>query len=390
MMRNPAEHIVVDERLLSIRRHLHAYPELGFHERETSAYIADQLRDHGIEASLNPVGSGVLAVIRGCADGHGEGPHIGLRADIDGLPVTEDSGVANASRNAGVMHACGHDIHMTGLLAAAFWLVEHRDRFNGSVTLVFQPAEETGEGAQALVDSGVVDDIDAMIGTHNNPDYAPGQIAVGTEPMMAGCVKFAVTLHAQGTHAGYPHMGTGPFEAMASMILALQTVVSRNETPFHPLVLSVTQVHGGDVWNVIPAKAGFIGTVRYFYPDDGAMARRRFHEIVERTAAAYDIGADIEWNDFAIPLVSDPELARAAMRDVAQYASLEPIKPSMAGEDFCEYAKKTRLLFAFIGSNGTPGHHGLHSPRFVALDDAIEPTAEFYVNAALRVLRELR
>lgn len=377
--------ITIGDELLEVRHHLHAHPELGFRERDTSAYLTRWLSEHGVEILDNPVSSGVLALIHGAHPG----PHIALRADIDALPITEQTGQADSSRNDGVMHGCGHDIHMTGLLAAAQWLAGHRDAVHGDITLVFQPSEETGEGAQALVDAGVLDGIDAIIGTHNNPDYEPGQIAVGVEPMMAGCVKFSVTLHAQGTHAGYPDRGTGPLEALASMILATQTIVSRNETPFHPLVMSVTAVRGGDVWNVIPAEAGFMGTVRYFYPEDGAMAERRFREIVAGTASSYGITADVDWNDFAIPLVSDAALVKAVMQDVPGYATLAAIRPSMAGEDFCEYASRTRLLFAFIGSNGRPGHHGLHSPRFVALDDAIAPTARFYAHAALRVLDEL-
>lgn len=387
--RESVANVDISQDLLETRHYLHAHPELGFHEHATSEYLTNRLRDHGIAILDNPVSSGVIALI----EGEKTGPRIALRADIDGLPVTEETGQSDASVNASVMHACGHDIHMTGLLAAAYWLNTHRERIPGSIKLIFQPSEETGEGAQAMVDAGVIDDVSAIIGTHNNPDYQPGEIAIGIEPMMAGCVKFRVDLQAEGTHAGYPHMGTGPIEALASIILSLQTIVSRNATPFHPLVVSVTEVHGGDVWNVVPSRAGFLGTVRYFYKADGQMVERRFRQIVQSTADAYGISADVnwdvDWDDFADPLVSDPVLARAVAQDVPKYAQLEPIRQSMAGEDFCEYAQKTRLLFAFIGSNGRPGHRGLHNPHFVGYDEAIQPTAEFYANAALRVLQEL-
>ena len=279
---------------------------------------------------------------------------------------------------------------MTSLLGAVEWFASHRDRINGSLKIVFQPAEETGRGAKSVVDSAMVDDLDAMVGTHNNPDYTPGQLAVGIEPMMAGCVKFYVDLHAEGTHAGYPHLGTGPLEAMASMILSLQTIVSRNATPFHPLVVSVTEVHGGDVWNVVPAEAGFLGTVRYFYKEDSQLAERRMRAIVEHTAAAYGISADFRWDDFQDPLVSDPDLAKVVAADVPDYADLQPIHPSMAGEDFVEFSKVCPVVFAFVGSNGGPGHHGLHSPKFIAKDAAVKTGAEFYINAALRVLDEVR
>lgn len=381
-----SEHIEINPELVTIRHYLHQHPELGFKEYNTSKYLAEQLKSHGIEILDNPMETGVVGLITGT---RGAGPHIALRADIDGLPVAEASGLDFASLNDGVMHACGHDLHMTGLLGAAFWLAEHRDRFAGSITILFQPSEETGRGARAVIDAGLVDDVEAIIGTHNNPNYAPGQLAIGVEPMMAGCVKFRVDLHAQGTHAGYPYKGTGPLEALASMILSLQTIVSRNVTPFHPLVLSVTEVHGGDVWNVVPAEAGFQGTVRYFHKEDGELVGRRFKEIVAHTAEAYDITADVDWDDFQDPLVSDPDLARSVAADVHDYAQLEPIRQSMAGEDFCEFGKVTRLVFAFIGSNGQQGCAAWHSPHFIGLDASLETFVNFYVNAALRVLSEL-
>lgn len=381
------EHIEISPELIKIRHYLHAHPERSFEEFETSSYLTNQLRAHGITVLDNPLPSGVIGLIKGTA---GPGPRIGLRADIDGLPITEESGLEFASVNKGVMHGCGHDLHMAGLLGAAFWLSEHRDRFPGSIKLIFQPSEETGKGARAVIDAGLIDDLEAIVGTHNNPNYAPGQLAVGVEPMMAGCVKFQVTIHAQGTHAGYPYKGTGPIEALASMLLSLQTIVSRNITPFHPIVLSVTEVHGGHVWNVVPAEAEFQGTVRYFHKEDGELVGRRFKEIVQHEAEAFDITADVVWDDFQDPLASDPQLAKAVAADVNDYAQLEPIKPSMAGEDFCEYAREILPVFAFVGSNGQEGCPDWHSPHFVGFDESIPTFVNFYVNAALRVLGELQ
>ena len=385
-MESVTAHIALTDELIAIRRHLHAHPERSFHETETSAYLERVLRDHGIDVLANPMETGVVAQITGAH----AGPTVALRADIDGLPIHEDSGLDFASANPGVMHGCGHDLHMASLLGAVFWLSAHRDLIGGTVRIIFQPAEELGLGARAVIDAGLVDGVEAIIGTHNNPNYAPGTLAVGTAPMMAGCVRFGVTLHAQGTHAGYPHKGTGPLEAMASMIMSLQTIVSRNVTPFHPLVVSVTEVHGGDVWNVVPAEAGFQGTVRYFHREDGDMAAERFHAIVEQTAAAYGIGASVDWDDFQDPLVSDPALIEPVCAHIPQYASLAPIMPSMAGEDFAEYAKVTRPVFAFVGSNGTPGCADWHSPRFVGFDETVRTGADFYANAALDVLDALR
>ena len=385
-MESVTAHIALTDELIAIRRHLHAHPERSFHETETSAYLERVLRDHGIDVLANPMETGVVAQITGAH----AGPTVALRADIDGLPIHEDSGLDFASANPGVMHGCGHDLHMASLLGAVFWLSAHRDLIGGTVRIIFQPAEELGLGARAVIDAGLVDGVEAIIGTHNNPNYAPGTLAAGTAPMMAGCVRFGVTLHAQGTHAGYPHKGTSPLEAMASIIMSLQTIVSRNVTPFHPLVVSVTEVHGGDVWNVVPAEAGFQGTVRYFHREDGDLAAERFRTIVEQTAAAYGIGASVDWDDFQDPLVSDPALIEPVCAHIPQYASLAPIMPSMAGEDFAEYAKVTRPVFAFVGSNGTPGCADWHSPRFVGFDETVRTGADFYANAALDVLDALR
>lgn len=385
-MESVTAHIALTDELIAIRRHLHAHPERSFHETETSAYLERVLRDRGIDVLANPMETGVVAQITGAH----AGPTVALRADIDGLPIHEDSGLDFASANPGVMHGCGHDLHMASLLGAVFWLSAHRDLIGGTVRIIFQPAEELGLGARAVIDAGLVDGVEAIIGTHNNPNYAPGTLAAGTAPMMAGCVRFGVTLHAQGTHAGYPHKGTGPLEAMASMIMSLQTIVSRNVTPFHPLVVSVTEVHGGDVWNVVPTEAGFQGTVRYFHREDGDMAAERFHAIVEQTAVAYGIGASVDWDDFQDPLVSDPALIEPVCAHIPQYASLAPIMPSMAGEDFAEYAKVTRPVFAFVGSNGTPGCADWHSPRFVGFDETVRTGADFYANSALDVLDALR
>ena len=217
------EHIEITPELIAIRHHLHAHPERSFKEYETSAYIEKLLRAHDIEILNNPLESGVVALIRGVEPG----PRIALRADIDGLPIQEDTGLPFASVNDGVMHGCGHDLHMSYLLGAAFWLAKHRKQIKGSVKLLFQPSEETGTGARAMIDAGLLSDVSAAIGAHNNPNYAPGQVAIGPEPMMAGCVKFHVTLHATGTHAGYPHKGTGPIEAQRLAIPPARTVDHR-------------------------------------------------------------------------------------------------------------------------------------------------------------------
>lgn len=373
------------ETLLTIRRYLHQHPELAFKEYETSAYIRQQLADRHVELLEVNLDSGVFARIVG---GH-TGAHIALRADIDGLPVVEESQYPYPSLNREYMHACGHDLHMTALLGAAFELQEMRESLSGTIDLIFQPAEEVGKGAQAVMDAGVLEGVQAIAGIHNNPDYQPGQVAVGTEAMMAGCARFAVNLHAQGTHAGYPHKGTGPMEAMATMMLSTQTIVSRNASPFHSAVLSITEVHGGSVWNVVPAEAGFTGTARFFSDDDKVLLRDRLQAQIAGISAGYGISADVDWEDISNPLVSDSELSTMVASHVGEYASLQRIQPSMAGEDFSDYAHQIPAVFAFIGSNGRPGHYNLHSPKFLGLDECLPTAVRFYTSTAQSLLHYL-
>ena len=377
--------------LTSIRHYLHENPELSFHEYRTTQFLRSLLAQWGIRLADTGLRTGLAGVICGTQEGNADAgdPCVALRADIDALPVTEEVSPGYASHNKGVMHACGHDIHMAALLGAAYYLSHHTDTFAGRIIILFQPAEELGEGSDAVIASGAVDDADAIIGIHNNPDMKPGEIAVGSEPIMAGCLRFRVSLHAQGSHGARPDTGTGPIEAMAAMVQSLQTVVSRNIDPFHPAVVSVTSVHAGNVWNVVPPEAYFIGTVRTFYSADEELAIKRFNSIVQNTAAAYSIGADVEWEHLSEPLAGDKVLSDAVAGDVPRYAKLVPVVPSMVGEDFARYGTKAPMVFAFIGSNGEKGHYPWHSPRFTALDSCLDTAAQFYVNSAQCVLKEL-
>ena len=376
------------------RHHLHRHPERSLEETATSAYIADVLRAHGIEPLRTSLETGVVARIAGGKPG----PTVALRADIDALPVQEESAFPEPSENPGTMHACGHDLHAASLIGAAIALGHIRERIAGDIILVFQPAEEVGRGARAVVASGALDDAEAVIGFHNNPHLPVGVVAVGPGALMAGCVRFKVTLHAEGTHAAHPEDGTGPMEALATLMLAAQTIVSRNISAFHSAVLSITHVFGGDVWNVIPADAGFEGTVRVFDPGDLRTIERRFRALVEGTATAYGIRADVLWEspgtgkaDTGTPLVNDTPLARAVAAKVPGYARLEAPHPSMVGEDFSIYGLDgRRLVFAFVGSNGAPDAANWHSPEFLGLDGTLRYGVEYFASATLTVLDELR
>lgn len=366
---------------IQARHHLHRTPELSNREYQTSAYVERALRSMGVTIVDAGLETGVIGEITG-----GSGPTVALRADLDGLPVTEDASHALRSQTQGVMHACGHDLHIASLLGAAAQLSERANELPGSVRLVFQPAEETGHGSDVILSSGVLDDVAAVIGFHNNPNYAPGSVAVG-EAMMAGCVRFEVNLRAQGTHGGYPEKGTGPIEALATIVSALQTIVSRNVSAFDSAVLSVTEVHGGDVWNVIPTSAGFSGTVRTFSQATEDRVENRFRALVESLAAGFGLGVDITWERLARPLINNPELLHVLLPQVATVAHVADLQPSMAGEDFADYRAKAPLFFAFVGSNGQPGAADWHSPQYVGLDATIPTAISFYTHSAVAALR---
>ncbi|MCI2178691.1 MAG: amidohydrolase [Ancrocorticia sp.] len=366
---------------IALRHQLHRFPELSHQEHRTTRVIAETLEAFGARIVECGLTTGVVADI-----GHGE-PIVALRADIDGLPVEENASHALRSENAGVMHACGHDLHMAALLSAA-WRFAQDATLPGTIRLLFQPAEETGNGSAELIDAGVLDGVSAVIGFHNNPNYAPGHIALG-RAMMAGCVRFAVELHATGSHGAYPHKGTSPIEPLAAMVTQLQTVVSRSVGATDPAVLSVTEIHGGDVWNVIPTHAGFSGTVRTFSEQVESTIEQRFRTIVTSIARAFGITAHIEWERLARPLRNDPALLAIAEKSVPQYATLDPLYPSMAGEDFAEYGAKAPLLFAFVGSNGTPGAADWHSPDFIGDDATVATAADFYTVTATALITQM-
>lgn len=380
------EHVGVTDELIGIRHYLHQHPERSFKEVETSAYLARLLRGHGIDVLDTTLETGVVALI----EGEVPGPRIALRADIDGLPITEDTGLPFSSLNPGVMHGCGHDLHMTGLLGAAFWLADHRDRIAGSVKIVFQPAEEVGLGARTVVESDATDDVKAIIGTHNNPNYAPGQIAIGPQPMMAGCVKFKVTLHAQGTHAGYPQKAPAPSRRSLD-----DPRPADHREPQHLAVPRRGAVHHRSAWRArverrarrsgIPGHRALLRPGRRTAGPPAFRGGGRAHGRSVRDRGRRGLGLHPGAAGRRRGAVRGGRGRRALLRGAQADTS------SMAGEDFVEFSGcGARLVFAFIGSNGEPGCADWHSPHFVGVDGAIGPAVDFYVNASLRVLAELR
>lgn len=370
------------------RRDIHQHPELAYAEHRTARTVADLLRGFGVDEVIEGVGqTGVVGVLR-----NGPGPSIGLRADMDALPIEELADRPYRSVHSNTMHACGHDGHTAMLLGAARYLAETR-RFAGTVVLVFQPAEEGQAGAKAMIDDGLFErfPMQAIYGVHNMPGLPAGSLSFSAGPIMAAADRFRVILRGQGGHAAAPHSCRDPVIAAAGLIQALQTVVSRSCPPAETLVVSVTEVHGGDAFNVIPDSVRVSGTVRYFNPEIGALARQRMKAIIDGIAAAHGMEADYEYFEGYPPTVNWPEAieaARAAALTVAGEDGTLDQAPRMFAEDFSYFLQKKPGAYGFIGNgeSGELGCTGLHNPHYDFNDTILTTGASFF--AAL-VEREL-
>jgi len=290
--------------LTAWRRELHRHPETAFEEEWTSAFVAEKLESFGLEVHRNIAKTGLVAVLRGQTD---NGRAIGLRADMDALDITEATGVPYASERPGKMHACGHDGHTVMLLGAARYMAETRN-FDGTVYFVFQPAEENEGGARVMIEEGLFDrfPMDAVYGMHNRPGLPVGRMQMREGPSMAGFDIFEITIDGYGTHAARPHQGIDPVVVQAQIVMALQTIASRQVDPIESVVLSVTQVHGGDTWNVIPPRVVLRGTVRCFKPEVQDQTEASMRRICENIAAAYDARVEVRYERRYPPLSNDP------------------------------------------------------------------------------------
>lgn len=374
---------LLEERLTEARRHLHAHPELSHEEYETTAYIKSLMEEAGIRIVDYGLPTGVVAEIGGLTGG----PVVALRADIDALPVREETGLPFASKIEGKMHACGHDFHTAAIIGAALLLKRREEELPGTVRLLFQPAEEKAKGAQLLIARGALNDVAAIFGMHNKPDLPVGTVGIRSGPLMAAADGFKVVVAGRGSHAAVPEAGLDPIVTAAHLVTALQSIVSRNVGPLHSAVVSVTRLHSGTAWNVIPERAVLDGTIRTF---DGAVrdtARKRFAQIVDGVAAAFATTAELTWIDGPPPLVNDERWAAQAIRTAESLglASVVPA-PSPAGEDFAFYLREIPGLFVFLG---TSGPHEWHHPAFDIDERALPVGASFFAALAVDALAQL-
>jgi len=370
-------------RLVEYRRHLHQYPELSGEERKTTAKLQEWLAEAGIQTVDYGLATGVIADI-----GEGNnGPIIALRADIDALPIQEETGLPYASRNQGKMHACGHDFHTAALLGAAILLKNKESELQGKVRLIFQPAEEKAVGALQVIESGALEGVKAILGLHNKPDLPVGTIGIKEGPLMAAADGFVLEVKGQGTHAAVPEVGVDPIVAASQIVTSLQSIVSRNLSSLQQAVVSVTRFHSGTSWNVIPENAVLDGTIRTFEEDARATVRERFEQIVEGVSAAYQVKTQLRWIQGPPAVRNDNRLAALA-RETTAALGLTAVEPaqSLAGEDFAYYQKKVPGLFLFVGTSGS---REWHHPAFDLDERALPITAKYLAELAELALRSL-
>jgi amidohydrolase len=372
------------------RRHLHAHPELAYQEHATAAFVAGKLRAFGLDEVHTGIGrTGVVGVLHGARGPGGSAARsIGLRADMDALPILEAADLPYASQTAGRMHACGHDGHTAMLLAAARHLAETRG-FDGTAIFIFQPAEEDGAGAAAMLADGLLErfPIRAAFGLHNRPGMAVGRFGTRSGAFLGATTEFFATIRGRGGHAAEPQAAADPIVAVAQIVVALQTAIARNAAPSETAVLTVTRLEGGGAINVIPETARFEGTIRCFSPATQELLQRRLREITQGVAAAMDCTAELRLEDGYPVLVNDSaetDFAAGVAREIAGDAGVATDLPLWPGaEDFAYIAQRVPSAFLVLG-NGDSAK--LHHPRFDFCDAAAPHGASYWVRLVERAL----
>ena len=388
---NLLEPILADAaEIARIRRDIHAHPELCFQEERTADVIAQALTEWGIPIHRGLGKTGVVGIVKA-----GTSPRaVGLRADIDALPMTEHNRFAHASRHPGKMHACGHDGHTAMLLAAAKHLSRHRN-FDGTVYLIFQPAEEGGGGAREMIKDGLFEKfpMEAVFGAHNWPGMPVGMVGVNPGAMMASSNGFRAVVRGKGSHAALPHLGVDPVLVACQMVMAWQTILTRNKKPIDPGVISATMIHTGEAINVVPDSAEIRGTVRTFSLEVLDLIETRMREIATGLAATFGATCEFEFTRVYPPTVNhaaETEFVRRTLAQVVGEANVVPFEPTMGAEDFSFFLQeKPGCYFTFGNGDGThrEGGHGLgpcmlHNPSYDFNDELIPVGASCWVRLA--------
>lgn len=374
------------------RKHIHANPELGFAEHETAAFVAAKLSEFGLAVHTDVSQTAVVATL---TKGSGKRA-IALRAELDALPIEEATDVDYASRNKGVMHACGHDGHTAILLGTAQLLAESDD-FDGTVVFIFQPAEEVVGGGKKMIEDGLLKrfPVEKVFAIHNWPGFPKGQIGVLSGPQMAAVDDFEIRFHGNGCHAAMPHLGDDPVLAAASFVTAIQRVVSRSIDPLSAAVLSVTQIHGGRFNNFVPTEAIVEGTCRFYDPALSDHCAAEIGRVAQAVAAMHGVAADLNYKRGYPPVVNSAagaELAALAGRDtVGSERVSTDFRPSMGCEDFAFLLRGVGDgAYAWIGAGDVGPGEGLHGDRFVFDDDIVPVGMRYFLNVVHRALPHVR
>lgn len=362
----------------AIRRDLHMHPELGYQEVRTAGVIARELRELGLEMNTGIGKTGVVALL----EGEKPGPVVMLRFDMDALPIKEETNAEYASQNPGVMHACGHDGHVAIGLTVARLLNAHREELNGTIKLVFQPAEEGMGGAEAVIHDGAMQNPDPVhsLGLHIWNENPIGWLGIADGPVMAGASTFRVTVIGKGGHAAAPHYTIDPVLAAAQIVSAAQSIVSRNVNPQQGAVISFTTIHGGDAFNVIPQKVEMTGTIRHFEQNVRDVVFTRFEEVARGVAEALGCQATVTIQELTPAVVNDPVVTRSVKRaaevTLPDHTIDERGHLTMGAEDFAYYQKKAPGTYFFVGSNNAEKglNYSHHHPKF-DFDEGVLPRA---------------
>lgn len=376
------ERKALEQKLTGFFEELHMHPELSYEEYETTERIKRELAAAGIEILQIPLKTGVTAIVRGAKPGK----TYGLRCDVDALPIAEETDLPYKSKTPGKMHACGHDFHTAAVFGAALLLQERKEELQGTVKILFQPAEESSHGAETVLETGVFSDVTAIFGLHTAAYLPVGTLGIRAGSVMAAVDRFELNITGTGCHGGHPDEGVDTILVAASVIQAFQSIVGRNLNPFHTGVVSVTRINGGNTWNVIPDKVELEGTVRSMEKDDRIFIERRMREIAEHTAAAYGANAELLWYPGPPATVNEKAWSAFAQK-VAEESGFEvvPQRNSTGGEDFAFYLEKIPGCFINVGTGvGYPNHH----PKFYADEAALTPAAEYLEKLLVEALRQ--
>lgn len=365
------------KKLIDDRHFLHMNPELSGEEFATTEFIKEKLKEHNIKIIETNLKNGVVVEI-------GQGDKVvALRADIDALPIEEESGVVYHSKVKGKMHACGHDFHTISLIGAAILLKENEDELKGKVRLIFQPEEEINSGAVKMIEENVLEGVSCIIGFHNKPDIPVGFIGIKEGPLMAGVEQFEVEIRGVGTHAAAPHNGNDPIVTASQIITGLQSIVSRHISPLETAVVSVTKIEAGKTWNIIPDRVKLEGTIRTFSEKVREETKKLFEQIIKNYSAAVNQEAEIKWISDGSPVDNNEKMAEILKKEISKFSKVIAPEIMMGGDDFARYQEKVPGLYAFIGT-GCP--YEWHHPSFLIDDKALPYAINYFITGAKAML----